>query len=354
MIAIVYKELFEIMLLHDFYTSGQCTDLQLEPTVACLQTLQLLGIRFLPTATGGKLLARTDKSGPATNPVYTIQNPVPENTRFTFLLTLKKSTFETFTQTKLDRAADQYYYFNNIGTNMSTDGLPLLVASKTAKKVADADLITVKRNAYTFVHNSTAPTQSGELRQVDNDEVLVQERSNNNDTFSFQFDLARLTGGRTSFSVDGVKKETFYNLPTGESTAFFGLVDIFHRAALTPNYRFQQANNTITSRLYAIPFAARATRWRYVIAQKFNPAITGVSVQKINGETINFSAQTGSPTGQYIIASESAVPLREQPVTGIQLKDQANNVLIPHLPNPSFAYLKKEGADLFSEVYITI
>jgi len=119
-------------------------------------------------------------------------------------------------------------------------------------------------------------------------------------------------------------------------------------------YQFQQADNAITTKLYKIPFTNRSTKWRYVVTKQFNQAVTGINISKTNGTPINFSAQPGAPAGQFIMASNNALPLKEMPVAGIKLRDQSNKIIIPNLPNPSFNLVKREGADTFSDILITI
>lgn len=354
MVSIIFRELFEIGFPHRFYTNGKCPDLEVVPTAACQQVLRALGLRFLPTETGGKLLARADKSGPVAVPVYTIKNPVPENSRFTFLIRVKNPVFETFSLTKLDRTPDQVYYFNNLAENLSGDGFPLLVSNKLQQRVTDSDLLTVRRGTFAFTDSSPAPQQTGELQMMDNEEVQKLVLANNRNVFHFSFEMAKMTYGRTRFSIEGTERETFYNLPAGEGAIPFGIIDVFHRTVLPAGCRFQQADNTITTRFYQIPFENRATRWRYVITKKFNAGVSGVDVLKSNGGAMHFVMQGSASEGKFVMASVATVPMQEQPISGVQLRDQDNHILISHLPNPSFGFLKKEGSDLFSDVFITI
>src|SRR4051794_28491733 len=125
MIQIKYKQLFDIEILHTFYLSGKCADFEVLPTNNCRLVLNRLGLRFLQTDFGGKLFARVNTV--ANKDI--IKNPIPEGTKFSFLLRLKKSVFENFTELNLKKSRTSHYYFNNLINNISAASAPLLVAN---------------------------------------------------------------------------------------------------------------------------------------------------------------------------------------------------------------------------------
>ncbi len=350
MIKIKYKALFTLEFAHTFYKSGKSPDIIMQPSAKCSTLIASLGLHFLPTAFGGKLFAKVDVV--AGNDI--IKNPLPDGTKFTFLLKLRNNLFENITNINLIKPPSSHYYFNNRGNNMSADNLPLLVANTGSKIVSDADLLPFASGSFSSVQNSTASTQSGQLNFIDSNEQLLQDLNNSNNLFNYSFDLNKASGGRASFLVDGTEKASFYSLDPADMSDVFGVVEIFFKTDLNGNYQFQGADNSITTVNYKIPFVNRATKWRYIITRKFNPAITSVSVAKTNGSPINFSLLGGSPDGTFIVTSNNALPLSEEPVAGIKLSDNTNKVLIANLPNPPLNLIKTEGADTFSDILITI
>ena len=350
MIKIKYKALFTLEFAHTFYKSGKSPDIIMQPSAGCAGLIKSLGLHFLPTTSGGKLFAKVDVV--AGNDI--IKNPLPDGTKFTFLLKLRNGLFENITKINLLKSPTSHYYFNNQVNNMSADNVPLLVANTTSKIVSDADLLPFVSGSFSSVQNSTAGTQNGELNFIDSNEKLLQQLNNSNNLFNYSFDLNKASGGRGRFLVDGTEKATFYSLDPAEMSDVFGVVEIFYKAGLNSNYQFQGIDNSITTVNYKIPFANRATKWRYIITRKFNPAITSVSVAKTNGSPINFSLLGGSPAGTFIVISNNALPLTEESVAGIKLTDNTNKVLIANLPNPPLNLIKTEGADTFSDILITI
>ncbi|WP_423147189.1 hypothetical protein [Rubrolithibacter danxiaensis] len=350
MIQIKYKQIFDIEFEHSFYRSGKSSDLLLVPTPDCRRVINSLGLKYLQTEFGGKVFARVSTVGLTD----IIKNPIPEGTRFTFVIQLKRGSFENFTALNLLKPRDSHYYFSNQLNNISASGNPLLIADTAGKVVSDMDLLPFVSNCFAYVHASTAAEQNGELRFIDTDESFHQSLTNTNNLFNFSFDLAKTPSGRAKLFIEGVEKAFVYVIDSVIRPELFGIAEIFYRNSLPDEYQFQKTGNTIETRFYKIVFTNRATKWRYIITKKFNPDVTSVKVAKTNGSPISFTAQPGAPAGQFVVASSVPVPLHEDPVRGIKLSDQADNIIIPNLPNPVLNSIRTEGPDTFSDILITI
>ena len=351
MIQIKYKPLFDLEILHNFYSSGKCPDLEMVPTANCQTQLTYLGLRFLPAEFGGKLFAKVVTS----TGKDIIKNPIPENTKFSFLLKLKKNTFENFTNLNINKAKTSHYYFNNLSNNISTGGSPLLVADTISKAVSDLDLLPFVRNAFSHTEAGTADKRDSELQFIDTGESFQQSLNNAGGVFNFSYDLRKTRDGRAKFLINGTQKALMYVVEPTEFYNVFGVVEIFYKSSLPSSYQFQQSDNSIETKFYKIAFLNRSTRWRYVVTKKFNQSITGLSIAKTNGGSIGFTSQvTSPPTDQFIFASNNALPLKEENVTGIKLSDQANKIIIANLPNPALSLIKTEGTEIFSDILITI
>jgi hypothetical protein len=350
MILIKYKLLFEIEILHTFYRSGKCPDFLLVPTQKSKVLLNSFGLRYLPTAFGGQVYAKVNADGSNEN----IKNPLIDGTRFSFSMVVKRAEVENFSELNTARPRGSHYYFNNLINNVSAESFPLLVANSVSKIVSDADLLPFVQNSFSFNHENTGTAQNSTLQFIDSGEVFEQTLPNHNNVFNFSYDLKKTNGGRAIFFVEGVEKSQIYVRSANDFQDTFGMVEIFYNSSLPPEYQFQKNDLSIESKFYKIAFTNIATRWRYIINKKFNQTLTGVNVGKINGDPIPFSAMPNPPADHFIMASSHPIPLKEQPVTGIQLRDQADQVLIAHLPNPPLMLVKTEGSDSFSDILITI
>jgi len=350
MIQIKYKALFDLEFLHPFYNSGKCPDIQMVPALQCTYMMQRLGLKFLPTESGGKLFARVKQ----VNNKDIITSPLPKGAKFSFILKLKNNVFENFTELNLNKPRTSHYYFNNLVNNISADGFPLLVSNTTSKIVSDADLMPFISNSFSYVHNSTVATVHGELDYIDRGDKFPQTLDNYNNVFNFTYDINKAEAGRVKFFIEGVEKAAAYAIDPIDDASAFGVVEIFYTDSLPVAYQFQQADNTIDTKQYKIAFANRSTKWRYIVTKQFNQTVTGINIGKTNGAPISFTAQPGAPAGQFIVVSNNALPSKEMPVPGIKLKDQADKSIIDNLPNPSFNLIKREGADTFSDILVTI
>lgn len=346
MIKIKYKTLFSVEFTHAFYSSGKCADIALQPSESCATLIKALGLRFLPTDFGGKLYAKVDGTD-------IIKNPLAQGTKFTFLLKLKNNLFENITDLNTIKPAGNHYYFNNLSENLSANE-PLLVANKTNKIVSDADLAPFISNSFSFAHSSNLATQTGKLEFTDSGESLEQLLDNSNNVYNFSFDLNKSTGGRTRFLIDGSEKASFYSINPREVSDVFGVVEIFYKGDLNSAYQFQNNDHSISTKNYKIPFKNRSTKWRYIITKQFNPSINTIKVAKTNGSSIDFTLLGSSPPGKFIFTSNNALPLKEEPITGIKLTDGTNKVIIANLPNPPLNLIRTEGSDTFSDILITI
>ena len=350
MIQIKYRPLFDIEMVHPFYESGQCPDFLLSPTNDCRENLNKFGLRFLPTPFGGRIYARVK----TVDSNERIKTSINDGVNFSFSMLLKRNEFENYTTLNTVKPRNSHYYFNNLTENLSEDSLPLLVANTTSKVVSDADLLPFVRNTFSYAHTADADVLGSEWRFVDAGQTFHQELNNYNQTFNFSYDLKPMPTGRAVFLIDDTEIESFYVQDPLDPAHVFGVVEIFHKDDLPTSYQFLKPDDSIGTVHYKIPFAARATRWRYIVHRKFNLAVSEVSVGKTNGDPIAFTAVPNPPDGQFILASDQPVQLKEEPILGIQLRDQTNNILIPHLPNPSLNFIKIEGGSMFSDILLTI
>lgn len=347
MILIKYKLLFEVEILHDFYRTGKSPDFQLVPSSICRQQLRASGLHFLPTSSGGQVYAKVNADD-------SLMQPLLQGQAFTFLMVLRNPRFGNFSNINLLKPKYQHYYFSNLIENLSSEGEPLLVANTSTKNVSDADLMFFVRSSLSYSHESSASSQQSDLLFTDSGLAYQQVLNNHNNIFNFSYDLRGRGTGRATFSIDGTEREKLYVLPDDEIADIFGVVEIHYRDDLPPAYQFHSEVATPLFKSYKIPFTNRATRWRYIINKRFNKTLTGVTISPANGSTIAFSVMPNPPVDQFVVASDEPVPLREDPVAGLQLRDQSDKVLIAHLPNPSLMLVRTEGSDTFSDILITI
>lgn len=94
----LYRELFNLTIRHDFYQDRKCPDFTLSPTPECEQLLRNYKLVVKASPHGVRVLApvRLDESGGG-NPVEVPFVDIPANARFDFWLRLDNPEFSTFT-----------------------------------------------------------------------------------------------------------------------------------------------------------------------------------------------------------------------------------------------------------------
>jgi len=355
MIQIKYISVFEVELLHDYYRDKRCRDFSIAPSFECAALLQNFGLKFISTPSGFKVFARVDEID---NKNF-LRTPIPEKTKFTFLLYLKTPAFTTFSQVDLNKKADQHFYFNNLGENIGVGDTALLVTNSTDKKVSNTDLMTFRSGSYAFINNSEVDEKQIKLLYTDTGEqfqqVLDPGKVISRKIFSFSLN----TTGRAKLFLGSDEKENFYVTSQVDRQDFFAVVEIFSTKVLKDKYQFIKKDSTterfeVSTMKYKIPFASRKSIWRYNVARKFNKAVSGISIKKESGSVIEFESSLGSTSDLFIMNSKIPLTFSEETVTGIKLSDNNGQPIINHLPNPSLQLLKEESGKLFSDIFVTI
>ena len=125
----LYKQLFELNIFHEYYQNQVCPDLSIEPTIECSRILR-----------GHRLILKNKVNGiMVITPVDSEQKPLVEladNLRFTFILKIRNKDFIDFTDIdwKPSENSIMYHYENIINQDNNQD------------KVLDLDIIHTKFN----------------------------------------------------------------------------------------------------------------------------------------------------------------------------------------------------------------
>ncbi len=125
----VYKQLFELSIFHNYYRSQVCPDLSIEPTSECSRILGGYRLILKNKVNGIVVIAPVDSENKP-------QIELAENLKFTFLLKLKNKTFLDFTEIDWKPVEDSIYqYSNQKNTQIGTSNL-----EKNKMKLSDRKL----------------------------------------------------------------------------------------------------------------------------------------------------------------------------------------------------------------------
>ncbi len=125
----VYKQLFELSIFHNYYRSQVCPDLSIEPTSECSRILGGYRLILKNKVNGIVVIAPIDSENKP-------QIELADNLKFTFLLKLKNKNFIDFTEIDWKPVEDSIYqYSNQKNTQIGTSNL-----EKTKMKLSDRKL----------------------------------------------------------------------------------------------------------------------------------------------------------------------------------------------------------------------
>ncbi|MEB3281954.1 MAG: hypothetical protein VKK42_23835 [Lyngbya sp.] len=125
----VYKQLFELSIFHNYYRSQVCPDLSIEPTPECRRILSGYRLILKNKVNGIVVIAPVDSENQP-------QIELADNLKFTFLLKLKNKTFLDFTEIDWKPVEDSIYqYSNQKNTQIGQSNL-----EKTKTKLLDIKL----------------------------------------------------------------------------------------------------------------------------------------------------------------------------------------------------------------------
>ena len=361
-----YKELFKLSIKNEYYRSGYSPDFSIIPSRQCEKLLKDHGLKMKAMPHGAVVYGEVGQD----NNDDKLFRGFSKEVTFVFLMKLNNPFFVNFTDVPIQQERHRVYYFNNL-TNHASDGKLFLVNKEEIPKVTDnAARITLSPEIYTYTCSGTGEEKTGTLSFVGEGLSIDQTIGNTNGEFRFQFDLSRYNQGRCRFTVDG-QSERFYLAKELYREDIFGIIEIAVKSSVPANYRFVDADDTITMKEYVIPFTNRSTIWRYLVYDKMTNTLdkpriqaSGLTFRRQETPAVNYpedfslftftSREPGSP------GTEKALPLQEQPVKNITLSGKVNGPrrdIIEHLPNPDVSLIKPDTTDtgkIYSDIILYV
>ena len=345
-----YAKLFEIRLLHLYYTGRVSSDLRLVPTMPTVRMFSKYRLVMRGSADGVVVLAPVQG-----NPAK-LQFPISlsEEFRLVFKLEMANPYFLNFTDLPFTKPLISYlkplkmgYYFSNLQNNplqltTPTQDLKLL-SKKNASPVSDEDRLPFWTQSLRIYNDPAANTLTYKIKDASDTEVF-SETINTPDPFS-EFAPEQppyLPPGIYKLTKDGGAEERVYIDDEVYHAPPFGLVEIHHSTAVHDDNKFVQAgtSNTPVFQSYHLLFDARSTTWRY----RFPGGLAGVTAVK-KGAT-NF-------------AKKDAEKLFEAPAA-IKMTDEYQTVQMTistgdkNIPNPSVEAIKPDqvSGKIYADVFL--
>jgi hypothetical protein len=278
--------------------------------------------------------------------------PLESREKFSFMLLSKDPFLINYSELPLDIRRDQIYHLHNLNGNMR-NGTPLLTSRDSNDGfVSQRDLIELRSQCFGYSFKS--PNSSAEIEIVDElgDEVLKVTNPIVEGVLDYRVDLRGRRPGKFTLRIDGMTKLEFYAADELIGRSVFGIIDLFQNQHIPESHRLSL--DTLVS--YAVEIGGRSTYWEYHVILKYDPNISAehlsvkYPVDKYSfGEPVVDNLPDGTSVAKII--SSEPIPLREEPVKGIQLIRPNGDDEIPEiteitdLPKPSVKSIYRTEGD---------
>ncbi|MEL6865371.1 MAG: hypothetical protein AAFP19_13175 [Bacteroidota bacterium] len=335
--TISYAKLFEVRILHTYYSENQSPDFELVPTQKSVQILRNLRLKMRPLNNGLAVYA------PISNSDLLLEFPfeLTDQIVFSFELKLTNPHFLNFTNLPLDLANNIIYYLTNKNTNsrvvtdFGTDSL-LLLCNAAEEFVSDADHIILRPKNFKHIFASPVNNFKFEVDGNPIDDPYTTSIKTEEANEEYDLDLSGISDGRHSLTTDTSTEEIYLSNEVARSSPF-GLVEIFHNSDIDSSYRFVNADKEIEAKTYYLTFDQRETIWRYIFSDGIDDVIFDALV--FDNDGVKGWLQTKAARGL------------SQNYQLLTVKVEGKDI---NLPNPSIHIVVPDESTsaIYSEVYI--
>jgi hypothetical protein len=385
-----YKKVFSVDILHDYYSNGFCSDLEIIPARDTATMLSAHGM--ICKSLGNKLvvLIRTDSSD---KPYAGLS----KSSRLKFYLRLNNPHFNNFTNLSYLPSKPERYYFSNI--NQTKIGTVLYLNSKIPAYSASNDqpVGIFASNASDEVFEAIKSSSSAAAQSLINPDYWLNRGKvqyvNSNDLLEFTpYVYLFHTLGATHFLVDvfGFNVTSGdYDLPVTESVSHtfseiqttvpvrfetlppgkylvqvngaskliyfdgeavyqnvFGMIELFNHLPASNAFALFNAQGKPKATSFTLRFANRSVIWKYLA--RTNDITSVEDFSPIS--PLSFISQAGN---QFV--SDRPIPLSEKPRTTLMLKSTALGDITPvaNPRNDRMGIIVQDGNTyLCSELYL--
>jgi hypothetical protein len=333
-----FKPVFDLALLHEFYTNNKCGDFSIAPVSATRTLLKQYDGVFRNRDNMGHALIRGNQNN------TTAARPFPAGTSLVFALRLQNPSFSNFTNEYPD--ARKTFLFTNDGIVPDPD-----------QESAELNRSLISISGQILGHRIASNVDVALiLKDSNNQEITRQNYPAGSAGEVHSFDLRALENGFYTVSESAPASTTRYYIDN--ELAFdnvFGLVQIINKAPTPFTYDGQNK--------FRISFTAKSSKWTYYVVAPGMQASDLKDNLKIvdnnNPQTLVFTKTYPLPGADPTAAllykdvakvalfqSNAPIPMRQSARGGLELRKN-NTVLISHMPNPD---VKNPTAQMFINI----
>lgn len=350
----LFETLFDVHIKHYYYESEYSSDFKAIPAKETKRFMQGAGLIFRAHNSGFKIMGEVL---PAGQDKFELLSSFNKFTRFQFFLKQTKPHFLNYTDLPFHRPGKEIYYFNNQQSNVEGQ---VKYLHPLSNRVEASSKMKLKKGVYTYVHSGNEAKKTVHLVFPDLDIVVEQTAENNENEFTFQFDLTNYANGRAELRIDGNIEESFYAVNRRDMAGIFGVIEILNTPGTPSEYRFMEPNGVLKKQEYTLAFQNRSTHWRYLVIDRsgMNLDTPGIEDNDPQGYTFSKDATGSYPAEYEVFVSDQEIPLSETRLKTLKLSQKVNSSrksVQESLPNPGVQLLKQDENNqntYYSEVYL--
>jgi hypothetical protein len=334
--SIVFKELFNLKISHNYFNDSVCYDFEIIPTQETIRKMARYKMRFIKQKEKCTAVIRMDNE--------TSFVPITKDLKLSYALVLKNPSFYNYTDLPSRDPKKEIFLYDNEGVtknlNLTTSRLRPSVFGFRLENDKDALTLSIKNKSGEVVFN--------ELPIKDLDEFVVSADLNDQQDGTYEMELFD--------AGESVYNENFYLSNFLWGLRPLGLIEI----VIKDDHDFSNA------RAYEIQFTYKSVQWIYHVT--LNKDYTGYTINLKDSKQDDNDIESDYPTavfkettgvssyekgktlvfksvkqqGQDFI--DETIPLLESPNKDLKLelsKDD-KNIVIENLPNPSKDDIKPE------------
>jgi hypothetical protein len=381
-----YSILFNIVLQHEYFSNGKCSDFEILPAADCFTLLKKLNIQLRNTGNGlVALIKENETHQPYINtPDARHYHDIYDKTVFRFFLKLKNPLFLNYTSINAACNNNNKFYFSNraqnyfnnarylstaarafgvdtqyfpgdLATETQTGKVyesltkytgkkkselsdPALWAPKDFQYASEKDMVVYTSGNYTFqlseAANKAKITILGFNYQSPNGAYDLPAGEIRTQTFDdltgkVTVNLAGLPPGKYVINVNDESETVYYN-PSVSAADIFGVIEIFNFLPGDAEYSLLDKDEKIKHVTYHICFPARRVLWKYKRKDGKAEAITDIGDNRYKFNL----------TGDEFISSVP-IPFSQNPLKTLKLEFNTSDYNLFPLPNPPLDRLSK-------------
>ncbi len=364
----IYTTLFSVQVQHGYYASERPGgDVEIVPTPDTARMLRDRAFRCRPIDSGVAVYAEVT----STDPQPDLRRPVgSDGVRFAFVVRARSPHLGGVTDLPTYRPGRQVFCFDNLRSDV--DGGDLLLGdSLDDSRVGPAVGLETRP---TLLYEIDPPTQSTVVRCTDRFGAERFAVAVDSPDPVEPLDEARiaewddLPPGRYTVSDDDSGGSVELYKGSGiERGAPLGIVEIFDRTdgmaedgvdRVPTAYRFL-AGDQVTPVAYTVRLEARATTWKYVVVNKFQPEELDVADLEIESDPASSTFTRQIDGDRAIFTADAPRELRQEPTT-LRLRGRYGTGPVQDLldlPSPDASSPLEAGAtetELVSAMYVYV